>query len=335
VDVPTYVVAGCLTLDAVVTASGELIPRTCGGNALYAAVGASAWSRDVGLVARAGGDYPDACLATIGGVIDTAGVRRLPGPHPLHVAFAYGADGSRSRRIPTAVLASIPPELRDDLADDTHSDERYLDGTPTPDEIPAAWLAEMRGCHIPALLAGSQRRLIDAIRAARPGCLVTVDAPWYARRDGTTEEPDRLEAVDAVLPSEEDLERFRPGVGLLEAARELIGGGARAVVVKLGALGSIVVDRRGKVTHVPAYRARVVDPTGAGDAYCGGFLVGLHETGDLVEAAVCGTAAASFVVEERSALPLLGVERAAAEERASSIRSGVRRGIESDPRTAG
>jgi sugar/nucleoside kinase (ribokinase family) len=56
---------------------------------------------------------------------------------------------------------------------------------------------------------------------------------------------------------------------------------------------------------VPAVSPRCVDPTGAGDAFCGGFLTGLIETGDPVEAALRGAVSASFAVEGCGAEPLM------------------------------
>jgi sugar/nucleoside kinase (ribokinase family) len=322
-------------MDSIVTASGELIPPTCGGNALYAAAGARIWSDGVGLVARAGRDYPADCLGTIGAAVDITGVRRLDIDHPLHVAFAYRQDGSRSRVIPRETLASMAPAIRHDFIDDTGDDARYLSGTPGPEDIPATWLGAARGFHIPALLTQSHRRLIDAMRAAQPGCVITVDAPWFSKRDGTVEqELELLDRVDAVLPSEDDVRPFRPAADVVDAVRDLVRTVARAAVVKIGAAGSLVVDERAVVTHVPAYPTEAVDPTGAGDSFCGGFLVGFDETRDPLEAALYGTIAASFVVEHRSALPVFAIGRDEAEARLAALRSRVRVGIESDPRRA-
>ena len=328
---PAAVVIGCLTIDSVVGASGELIRNACGGNALYAAAGAHVWARRVGIVARVGTGYPDACLDAIGSRVDTAGIRRLDGDHPIRVAFAYRDDGSRSRTIPADALARIPAAIRGDFIDTTRDDERYLAATPTPDDVPAGWLDGVAAFHLPALLESSLRRLVAAIRTARPDALITVDAPWFARRDGTlSADLGWLADVDAVLPSEEELVAFRPGVPLLEAARDLVAAGARAVGVKVGSRGSLVVDADGRVTHVPAYPAAVVDPTGAGDSFCGGFLAGLVETGDLVRAAGYGTVAASFVVEERAAIPVLAVGRAQAERRLPTVEAAIRVGIGRD-----
>ena len=328
---PAIVIAGCLTIDSVVEASGALIRNACGGNALYAAAGAHIWEPRIGLVARAGRGYPAACLESIGASVDIAGVRRLGEDHPIRVAFAYRSDGSRSRTVPPEALATIPAAIRGDFVDTTRDDERYLAATPTPDDVPAAWLQGAVGFHLPALLESSLRQLVAAIRVTRPTALITVDAPWFTRRDWTlSTDLGWLADVDAVLPSEEDLLAYRPGVPIVEAARDLVRSGARAIVVKVGSRGSIVVDADGRVSHVPAYPADVVDPTGAGDSYCGGFLAGLHETGDLVRAAACGTVAASFVVEQPAAIPVLSITRAQAVERLPIVESGVRSGITAD-----
>jgi sugar/nucleoside kinase (ribokinase family) len=328
---PTVVVVGCLTIDSVVEASGALIRNACGGNALYAAAGAHVWERRVGIVARAGRGYPAACLDSIGASVDIAGVRRLVGDHPIRVAFAYRSDGSRSRTVPPGALATIPAAIRGDFVDTTRDDARYLAATPTPGDVPPDWLEGAVGFHLPALLESSLRQLVAAIRVARPKALITVDAPWFTRRDGTlSADLGWLADVDAVLPSEEDLLAYRPGVPIVEAARDLVRSGARAVAVKVGARGSIVVDADGGVSHVPAYPADAVDPTGAGDSYCGGFLAGLNETGDLVRAAAYGTVAASFVVEQPAAIPVLSITRAEALPRLPMVEGGVRSGITGD-----
>lgn len=330
---PTYAFAGCLTIDSVLTASGQSVARICGGNSLYAAVGAHIWDSRVGIVARAGNDYPEACLGAMAAALDIRGVRRLSTPHGLRVAFAYRDDGSRTRLIPPALLDTLDARDRPDFVDNTHDDRRYLAFSPSPGDIPPSWLADVPAVHLPALLVQSHRALLSALHDGRGDRLVTIDSPWYDRRDASSDRHvDLLREVDAVLPSEEDLTLFRPNVPILEAARHLIDYGARVVVVKIAADGSLVVDRNGDATHVPAYPARTVDPTGAGDSYCGGFLVGLRETGDAIQAAMYGTVSASFVVEDRGPIPVLAVQRGQAQARMAEIADVVRRGIKTDPR---
>ena len=94
------------------------------------------------------------------------------------------------------------------------------------------------------------------------------------------------------------------------------------VALKLGRLGSLVYDTHtNQRRRVPVYSTHVKDPTGAGDAYCGGFLVGLVETGDVFEAALYATVSSSFVIEEFDARYGLRFDRRAAEVRLDALRA--------------
>ena len=135
-----------------------------------------------------------------------------------------------------------------------------------------------------------------------------------------------LEQVAAFLPSEMETRAFFPELaGDLWAAAEAFGGlGAGCVVLKLGAQGQYVYEpASGRKWHVPAYPARVVDVTGAGDSYCGGFLVGLDQTGDPLEAALRGCVTASLVVEGPGALYALDQPRQMLSERLAELRAAV------------
>lgn len=325
---PRYAVVGSLTIDSVVTASGDLIARTCGGNSLYGSIGVHIWDASVGLVTRAGRDYPEGCLAEIGSAVDMRGVRRLGRDHPVRVAFAYAPDGSRQRQLSSDAMASVPADLRPYFVDNTHERDTYYAGSPSPDDIPRDWLDGTLAVHLPTLLIQSHVALVDALRDALPGRLITVDSPWQDPIGGATlDHLDLLERIDVAMPSEAELRHLLPDLPIIDAALWLIDHGSRAVVVKIGEQGSIVVDGSRIATHVPAYPADAVDPTGAGDSFCGGFLVGLLETGDLTQAALYGTVAASFVVESRHAIPVLAVSRGAAEARLEKMIDRPNRGV--------
>jgi sugar/nucleoside kinase (ribokinase family) len=108
---------------------------------------------------------------------------------------------------------------------------------------------------------------------------------------------------------------------------EALGGmGCRFVVLKGGAEGQFAYEVATKRRwHVPAYPARVQDVTGAGDAFCGGFLVGLAETGDLVEACLRGGVSASLAIEGVGALYALGAAAGLTQARLEALRDNVRR----------
>jgi sugar/nucleoside kinase (ribokinase family) len=88
-----------------------------------------------------------------------------------------------------------------------------------------------------------------------------------------------------------------------ELARRLADAGARIIALRTGADGSLVYDGI-HLHHVPSVRTTVVDTTGAGNAYCGGFLAGYIQTGDVLTAAQYGAVAASFLVEQVGLPPI-------------------------------
>ncbi|MGC2636688.1 MAG: ribokinase [Acidobacteriaceae bacterium] len=87
------------------------------------------------------------------------------------------------------------------------------------------------------------------------------------------------------------------------AADALLARGVRNVVVTLGEQGVLVKNTRVR-EHVPAFRAGdVVDTTGAGDAFNGGFAVALAEGRDIVDAARFGCAVAGISVTRCGTAP--------------------------------
>lgn len=78
--------------------------------------------------------------------------------------------------------------------------------------------------------------------------------------------------------------------------------GARTFVLRMGAAGSLLASRTSReVIHVPAAPADVVDVTGCGNAFNGGFLAKLAEGAGLRTAGVWGSVAASLMAEAEGA----------------------------------
>ena len=323
---PHHVVIGCFTVDNVIGAGRDRRAGIPGGNVLWAAVGAHMWDPRVGLVGRAGNNFPSAALEALSGAgFDLAGVTRIQSPG-LRVAFAYQTDGSRTRQVPEATLGAIPESERGLFVDNTSDRDLHHRFAPSPSDLPPDWRPFARGWHIPALPAIETRELVQALSGDRQhGQWLTADGPSdYALRDQAWTEADYLAGLDVVLPSEDDL-GIAPGslAGVAGWFGVLSGAGSRAVVLKRGAFGSIVFGGAGRVWRVPAFPSPASDPTGAGDSFCGGFLVGLAETSDPVRAAVYGTAAASFAVDAPSALDCLQITREDVELRAREVSIGV------------
>ena len=88
------------------------------------------------------------------------------------------------------------------------------------------------------------------------------------------------------------------------AAIALQARGARNVILTLGARGALVVASNGFVTLVPCFNAGpVVETTGAGDAFCGGFATALAEGQPLLDAVRFGCATAGISVTRAGTAP--------------------------------
>ena len=137
-----------------------------------------------------------------------------------------------------------------------------------------------------------------------------------------------LQLVDAFLPSRDEASGILGGwPGPREAARELARLGAPLVCVKLGTGGSIGYRAAdGALVELGAAEAHPVDPTGCGDAFCGGFLVGLAETDDLRSALANGTVAAGFAAADHGAAHMLVPDRAETNRRAATSLGSKSRG---------
>jgi ribokinase len=88
------------------------------------------------------------------------------------------------------------------------------------------------------------------------------------------------------------------------AAKELMGRGARCVIVTLGAQGALVCVAGAAAELVEAFKVGVVvDTTGAGDGFCGGFAAALSEGRTVIEAARFGCATAGISVTRSGTAP--------------------------------
>lgn len=103
----------------------------------------------------------------------------------------------------------------------------------------------------------------------------------------------------ALFPNEVEV-KLLTGKDYKEGAKKLLELNAQVVAVKLGKQGCYVTD--GKESHqINAYKVAVVDTTGAGDAFCAGFIYGLAKEKDLFECGKLGNFVASRCVSAMGA----------------------------------
>jgi sugar/nucleoside kinase (ribokinase family) len=154
----------------------------------------------------------------------------------------------------------------------------------------------------------------DLQRAVREQChqarFVALDSMnlWIeTARDALIE---TIAGVDCLMLNDSELRELTREPNLVRAARQVKEWGPRTVVAKQGQYGAALITEEGFFA-LPAFPLdTVVDPTGAGDCFAGGFMgyIAAHPGADLdhtllTRAMAYGTAMASFNVEE------FGVER--------------------------
>jgi ribokinase len=143
------------------------------------------------------------------------------------------------------------------------------------------------------------------LRIAREGGVVTILNPAPAQ--SLSEE--MLGLVDILIPNESEAAALAGfPVETMEqaerAARVLQQRGARNVILTLGERGALVCERNGAPQLVPSFRTgKVLDTTGAGDAFCGAFAAALSEGMGVLQASRFGCAGAGISVTRAGAAP--------------------------------
>jgi ribokinase len=173
-------------------------------------------------------------------------------------------------------------------------------------EVNLNYASQSRFLHLTSFIGEkpfkAQRRLIEAVSKIE----VSFDpGEIYARKGLATLKP--IIKRSCVLFLNENEVKILTKKDHREGARTLLKEGAKLVAVKLGGKGCYVTD--GEESHlVKPYQVKVVDTTGAGDAFCAGFLYGLIRGKDLHTCAKLGNFVASRCIADvgaRKGLPTL------------------------------
>ena len=163
-----------------------------------------------------------------------------------------------------------------------------------------------RGCshfHLANPFTGVElrRQAAGMLAAARSAGLTTsMDTGWDARGEWMDVIAPCLKGLDVLFANEGEAGRLTGRGDAVTAARAFLHQGVRTVVVKLGPRGCIVA---GETQHcVPAFGVEVVDTTGAGDCFVGGFLAGLQRGMSCLDAARLANGAGALSVSKLGAV---------------------------------
>jgi sugar/nucleoside kinase (ribokinase family) len=270
----SLLVVGSVALDSIFTPFGETAD-TLGGSAVYFSVAASLLS-PVQVVGVVGDDYPMEALERLGSRgIDWSGVERAAGESfRWKGKYSYDLQSRETLETRLGVFAAFRPKL-----------------PPSFRESPYLFLGNID----PEL----QLAVLDQM--ARPK-LVVCDTMNYWIQGKRAELLTLLERVDILLVNDSEARELSGDWNIHRAGRWILERGPKRLVVKQGEYGALLIEP-GKTFYVPAFPLEeVFDPTGAGDAFAGGFMGYLARVDSIApeqlrRAMVYGSAMGSFAVQ--------------------------------------
>lgn len=271
------IVVGTVALDTVKTPFGEAV-ETLGGSAVYASVAASNFTKP-GIVGVIGADFPKEhtdFLSNRG--IDLEGVEVLDGDTFRWKGY-YEYDMNQAHTLDTRlnVLSMFNPQLPDN-----YRDARYVFLANTDPEI--------------------QMSVYKQIRKPKFVMMDTMNFWIESKKEALTK---IIEKVDVILTNDAEARQFFGTPNLIKAGRAFLEMGPRACIIKKGEHGALLFTD-GPCFSAPAFPLdTVIDPTGAGDSFAGGFIGWLAKTDDISprnmrKAVVMGSAIASYNAEDFS-----------------------------------
>ena len=141
--------------------------------------------------------------------------------------------------------------------------------------------------------------------------------------------PEKLKDVfglaHILLINHEEAEQVTGKTDIGDAAAALLETGPEIVVIKQGSDGAYLAHGDNRFS-VPVYSIeKVIDPTGAGDSFAGGFMayLSMHDNPNFLDAVVFGSAMASFCVEGFSVEALMSATKENFYDRVASIKEAI------------
>lgn len=305
-----------------------------GGSLMYAGAGLAIWEAGVGLIGRVGEDYPQEWLQSIASLgFETRGIHILPEAVDLRYFASYPDSDTTvtenpvahfarlSHPYPKALLGYSPPAPQIDSR--THGTLLTI----RQNDFPSDYL-DATAAHLCPLDFLSHTLLPAVLRRGHINTITVDPGANYMNPTFWDDIPVLVNGLTAFLCSEEKLNNLFHGrsTDLWEMAETLAGYGCDIIVIKRGSQGQYIYDRTTRARWVvPAYQVQILDPTGSGDAFCGGFLAGYRSTYDPLQAALMGNISAAMVIEGTNPFYALDALPGLAKARMEALRDMVRK----------
>lgn len=275
----SVLVVGSLALDDIETPFGA-VTGALGGSATYISTAASYFVKPIRVVGVVGGDFPAGAITFLEGRgVDLEGLQIIQDGKTFHWSGRYHYDLNTRDTLFTNlnVFEHFNPIIP----------ERYRKST-----------CVCLGNIDPVL----QRKVLDQIESP---WLVVGDTMNYWIEGKNAELRETLRQIDVLIVNDSEARLLSKEPSLIKAGRAIRSMGPRVVIIKKGEHGALLLTEQ-MVFSAPAYpMENIFDPTGAGDAFAGGFVGWLERTGDISEenlkrAVIYGSTLASFCVEKFS-----------------------------------
>ena len=271
----SLLVVGSIALDSIFTPFGETADAL-GGSAVYFSV-AGALLHQVQVVGVIGSDYPVAELERLGPRgIDWSGVERAEGESfRWKGKYSYDLQSRETLETRLGVFADFQPKLPESFRS-----AKYL----------------FLGNIDPELQLG-------VLEQVRKPALVVCDTMNYWIQSKKASLLELLARVDVLMVNDSEARELSGDWNIHRAGRWILAHGPKRVVIKQGEHGALLIEPT-RTFYVPAFPLEnVYDPTGAGDAFAGGFMAYLARTDSASEdsirrAMVVGATMGSYAVEQ-------------------------------------
>jgi sugar/nucleoside kinase (ribokinase family) len=271
----SLLVVGSIALDSIFTPFGETADAL-GGSAVYFSV-AGSLLHPVQVVGVVGSDYPVAELDRLAARgIDWSGVQRADGESfRWKGKYSYDLQSRETLETRLGVFADFQPKIPPSFRSATYVFLGNID---------------------PELQLGVLEQV------TKPS-LVVCDTMNYWIQSKKAALMALLERVDVLMVNDSEARELSGDWNIHRAGRWILQHGPSRVVIKQGEHGALLIERS-RTFYVPAFPLEnVFDPTGAGDAFAGGFMAYLARRGavsedDIRRAMVVGATMGSYAVEQ-------------------------------------
>ncbi|WP_164110783.1 MULTISPECIES: PfkB family carbohydrate kinase [Sphingobacterium] len=273
----SLVIVGTVAFDAIETPFGKT-DKIVGGAATFAGLAASFLCNDVKLISVVGEDFGDNIDLLKDKKIDTSGIEVIAGGKSFFWSGRYHNDMNSRDTLVTElnVLADFDPKVPESYQDCT-----YL----------------LLGNLTPQIQINALERLNTKPK------LVVLDTMNFWMNVALDDLMRVLKKVDVLTINDAEARQLSGEYSLVKAAKKILAMGPSYLIIKKGEHGALLFGEN-QVFSAPALPlADVFDPTGAGDAFAGGFIgylarVNTVSFSNMKNAIIYGSALASFCVEK-------------------------------------